>query len=538
MGEVTDGYLAQRITGYTERRAQTGVYKGQQLRALAMLTAPQAAVELEAWREELEAVLASPLFRHAPSLAQLLSYLCEKRFSGDTSQVKEYSIGVEVFHRGEDFDQETDSIVRVGVNRLRKRLAEYYAGDGASHRLQITIPVGQYVPEFRAVQEPASSPTELVRAPARHKKRPLWIWIAAVLALLVVGSAGFWFWQRRSQPAPAVSRAAAPASSADMLVGLPPGDEVRILAGSTRSLVDHAGKLWSADLHFTGGTATRNEARRIVRTQDPGFYRASREGQFRYDIPLRPGVYELQLHFAETVYGAENNGVGGEGSRLLTVRANGKALLEHFDVFADAGGGQIADVRVFPDIRPDRDGQLHLEFAGESGKAATLSAIAILPGVPGRMRPVRVLARATPYYSNDSEWWSPDDYFEGGQLASYTEPVNGTDDPELYETERWGNFSYAIPAAPGRYAVVLHFAARRQWNEGQPESGQREHVFNVFCNGRAVLANFDLAREAQHGDVVIRRVTGLAPNAQGKILLTFVPVRGYATVTGIEVLPQ
>jgi hypothetical protein len=35
-----------------------------------------------------------------------------------------------------------------------------------------------------------------------------------------------------------------------------------------------------------------------------------------------------------------------------------------------------------------------------------------------------------------------------------------------------------------------------------------------------------------------RRTGGIAPNAQGKILLTFVPVRGYATVTGIEVLPQ
>ena len=503
-----------------------------------MVTAHPEAVEIAARREELEAVLASPQFRHAPSLAQLLSWLCEKRFSGDTSQVKEYSIGVEVFHRGEDFDQETDSIVRVGVNRLRKRLAEYYAGEGASHRLQITIPVGQYVPEFRVLPEGAASTGEMAKAPAQEKRHPIRLWLTTGLALLVVVTAVFWFWQQRPRPSPAPAVKTAPALPADMLVGPPPGDEVRILAGSPRSLVDHAGKLWSADVHFTGGTAVRNEARRIARTQDPGFYRTSREGQFHYDIPLKPGVYELHLHFAETVYGAENTGVGGEGSRVLSVRANGKPLLEHFDVFADAGGGQIADVRVFPDMKPDRDGQLHLEFAGEAGKTATLSAIAILPGVSGRMRPLRVLARATPYYSNDSEWWSPDDYFEGGQLASYTEPVSGTDDPELYETERWGNFSYAMPASPGRYAVVLHFAARRRWNEAQSEAGQPEHVFNVFCNGRAILANFDLAHEAQHGDVVVKRVGGLTPNAQGKIVLAFVPVRGYATVTGIEVLPQ
>jgi hypothetical protein len=38
--------------------------------------------------------------------------------------------------------------------------------------------------------------------------------------------------------------------------------------------------------------------------------------------------------------------------------------------------------------------------------------------------------------------------------------------------------------------------------------------------------------------VVLRRFTGIEPNAQGKLLLNFVPVDGYATVTGIEVLPK
>jgi hypothetical protein len=64
------------------------------------------------------------------------------------------------------------------------------------------------------------------------------------------------------------------------------------------------------------------------------------------------------------------------------------------------------------------------------------------------------------------------------------------------------------------------------------------HIFNVFCNGKALVENFDLAKEARQADVVIRRASGMEPNAQGKLLLSFVPVEGYATVTGIEVLPQ
>jgi hypothetical protein len=156
------------------------------------------------------------------------------------------------------------------------------------------------------------------------------------------------------------------------------------------------------------------------------------------------------------------------------------------------------------------------------------------------MRPVRLLARQTPYYSNDSHWWSPDSYFQGGQIASYSAPVNGTDDPELFETERWGNFTYAIPVSPGKYSVALYFAARHgDWPPTSTDMKTKvSHIFNVFCNGKVLLQNFDLAKEARETDVVVRRAVGLEPNAQGKLLLSFVPVEGYATVTGIEVLPQ
>ena len=210
---------------------------------------------------------------------------------------------------------------------------------------------------------------------------------------------------------------------------------------------------------------------------------------------------------------------------------------------ADAGASRTADEKVFINIEPAPDGVLHLEFTGEEGRQATLSAIEILPGFRGHIRPLRMLARQSPYYSNDSHWWSPDNYFEEGRLAVYTTPVSGTDDPELYETERWGNFSYAIPVPPGKYTVWLHFAARHgNWDQSSSLSGENRsavaHIFNLFCNGNALLKNFDLVKEAKQSDVVLRKFTGLEPNAQGKLLLSFVPVEGYATVTGIEVLPE
>jgi hypothetical protein len=83
-------------------------------------------------RAELQAVLASQLFVRSPTLAHLLSYLCAKRFAGETGQIKEYSIALEVFGRQDSFDPDTDSIVRVQANRSRKRLTEYYSGEGAT----------------------------------------------------------------------------------------------------------------------------------------------------------------------------------------------------------------------------------------------------------------------------------------------------------------------------------------------------------------------------------------------------------------------
>lgn len=63
-------------------------------------------------------------------------------------------------------------------------------------------------------------------------------------------------------------------------------------------------------------------------------------------------------------------------------------------------------------------------------------------------------------------------------------------------------------------------------------------MFDVYCNGKVLLKDFDLAHEGRQSDVVVRRATGLDPNAQGKLVLNFEPVRGYASVTGIEVVAQ
>ena len=304
-------------------------------------TAESSAVEQE--RAELQAVLESALFVRSPTLAHLLSYLCEKMFAGEGDSIKEYSIALDVFGRRDTFDQDIDSIVRVQANRLRKRLAEYYSGAGAEHPLHISIPVGQYVPVFQEAAGASASTghvaTGTEASAAAWQVRKIWLRLIPIGVVLLLAGAGFLF-RHRLQPRPIASPLSRTATNEESPVGLPVGEEVRILSGANRAFVDRSGKSWSPDAYFSGGAAVRSSAAYIWRTQDPTIYRTSRQGDFSYEIPLKPGSYELHLHFAETFYGPEDAGGGGEGSRIMTVTTNGKPLLTEFDVLADAGGGR------------------------------------------------------------------------------------------------------------------------------------------------------------------------------------------------------
>ena len=64
--------------------------------------------------------------------------------------------------------------------------------------------------------------------------------------------------------------------------------------------------------------------------------------------------------------------------------------------------------------------------------------------------------------------------------------------------------------------------------------GAGGRLFSVFCNGKVILRDLDLIKLAGENHPVVRKVSGLEPNAQGKLLLEFIPTRSYATVTAID----
>jgi hypothetical protein len=118
-------------------------------------------------------------------------------------------------------------------------------------------------------------------------------------------------------------------------------------------------------------------------------------------------------------------------------------------------------------------------------------------------------------------------------------PVLGTPDPQIYKGERFGNFTYAIPVADGRYRVTLAFAETWFGASKPAGGGAGMRAFDVYSNGSALLRNFDIFKEAGGADRAVNKTfAGLQPNAQGKLVFSFVPIRNYACVNAIEVVDE
>ncbi len=490
---------------------------------------------LERERKALDALLSSGVFPPLSNSARLLSFLCEKYFEAPGRELTEYEIAVGALGRRSDFDPRSDSIVRVEVHRLRKRLGDFYQAQGASFPVQILLPAGQYIPQFLSVAQKGVTDEALrQRTPVRRMIR---VWLSLLCLVLLTGL----FWWTRSERR---TKAALPA---EVTPGASPQSEVRLLAGyPTGKYIDQYGRVWAGDVYFEGGTATTVHYPRLARTADPALYQHARKGfGFRYDIPLKPGVYELRLYFAESSELVPIVGESGESLRRFSVTANGKPLLppsdgrhtRSFDIFSDAGGDDLADVKVVKDISPAADGKLHLQFVSTK-QEALVNAIEIVPGIPGRIHPIRLRAADRIFVDRQGDIWSPDSFVEGGRLSVFKRPISGTDAPDLFQGERFGHFRYAIPVPPGRYTVSLGFTENFHtiW-DGTPGTGVR--LFNVYIGGVLRLRDFDVFAKAGGAlKAITRTFHDIEPTPQDKISITFEPVTESAIVNTVEIVDQ
>jgi hypothetical protein len=486
----------------------------------------------DAERQELERAI--ELLGRSTRPGRMLEYLGAQHFQQQEEQLTEFNIATQVFGRSEkSFDSTEDAVVRVEAHRLRKKLRDIYEKDRRTEGMQISLPAGTYVPKFSVVSTPAPGDEQIAPESPGSRRMPMWAWSLLIVAVIGVAIVGVLMNGRSrgvqtaaTQPQAAQARAPATAPGGRIT-------ELHVMSGHGGSeVIDNSGVRWTPDQYFAGGGQWSRDGGFVRGTSRPFLFANWRTGEFGYDIPLAPGSYEMRLYFVSPFR------VGDEKLAGFNIAVNGKPLLDAFDVVASANGADVAEEQVFRDIAPGEDGLLHLWFSNQVG-SPLLNGLELVPGIPGKLKPVRITMQPTSFVDHQGQRWRADDYYQNGFRSTERRKVSGTEDPELFGTERFGHFTYAIPVdRRGRYTVVLHFAEFYYGPQLPGGGGAGSRIFHVFCNGQTLLRDFDIYKEAGSLRVVTRTFPHIEPSAQGKINLMFEPVINNATVSGIEIIDE
>lgn len=99
-------------------------------------------------REQLDLLINDIAFRSSKRSVAFLRYVVNQTLNGSADQLKERTIGVEVFEREPSYDTNLDHVVRTAATELRKRLAIYYGDEKRRSELRIALVPGSYVPRF------------------------------------------------------------------------------------------------------------------------------------------------------------------------------------------------------------------------------------------------------------------------------------------------------------------------------------------------------------------------------------------------------
>ncbi len=285
------------------------------------------------------------------------------------------------------------------------------------------------------------------------------------------------------------------------------------------------GVTYEKDKYFISGL-TYSTSAAIGGTADDTLYQTERWGDFSYAIPVpASGTYTVTLRMAE-IYAYIYS-----GARKFAIEVEGKRVLSDFDLFAWAGKYKAIDLKIVTEVT---DGTLNLNFFGENccckeqkvfyenccecenntprngdvltnnnddclacfkiaplasrchTAKAKVNAILVTQGKPSLTPVIAINSGGPDYLGSDGISYQGDIYFTTGQTYSTEAPIEGTDDDALYQTERFGQFSYVIPVANGTYWMLLKFS------EIYPYIYTGARKIGVKIKGKEVLTGLDL----------------------------------------------
>lgn len=107
--------------------------------------------ELPEWQLA-QRIAASKSFSKSAFLPRFLLYVCYQKLVGNGHLINETRLGIDVFHRPENYSPAEDNIVRNYARILRKRIEGYFQREGPFESIHLTIPRGGYIPVFEYSQ--------------------------------------------------------------------------------------------------------------------------------------------------------------------------------------------------------------------------------------------------------------------------------------------------------------------------------------------------------------------------------------------------
>ena len=169
--------------------------------------------------------------------------------------------------------------------------------------------------------------------------------------------------------------------------------------------------------------------------------------------------------------------------------------------------------------------------SGSSGPTATPTRTA----TPVVSSSWRVNAGGPSYTDTLGNVWAADENFNGGSTIAEGGAVTGTNDSTLYDTQRYGTFSYSFNVPAGSYQVTLKLAENYS---GDFATGDR--VFNIAINGSTVLSNLDVFSQVGSNTADDKVINNVSP-VNGVITITFTggtSTDTNAMVEALQVIPQ
>ena len=289
---------------------------------------------------------------------------------------------------------------------------------------------------------------------------------------------------------------------------------------------DSTGIVWQADKPYAPGSwgfvlgQSYSTTVRIEQTGDQPLYQTERWNMAAYRFDLPNGVYAVELHFAE-IYPWTC-----PGDRIFDVQLEGATVLKDLNIMA-AVGPYMPLVRAF--TTTVNDGRLDVGFpaAFPPGKVSAILVRLHDGGTPthtrtatstrtatGTRTPTRTgtmppggLPTATPpavyevgvnaggaaYTDIRGRAWAADQAYApgswgyiGGDSFAFNHDIANTDDPQLYQSTRWGMSEYRFDLPNGAYRVELKFA------EILTQSCPGGRIFDVSLGATRVIAGLDL----------------------------------------------